>query len=120
MCLAVAGVEPFLEFEKTNDYAAKVLAALKANSHSSLGALEFDIPNNPRTRTFVALNIERIFPAFKFYVRQETPYEPCAAIIVVPMRLEIDPPLSETRMQLTLRVIERETLSVECGDKLPF
>ena len=36
------------------------------------------------------------------------------------MRFEIEPPQSETRLQLTLRLIEREMLAVECGDKLPF
>jgi len=37
----------------------------------------------------------------------------------VPMRFELDPPHSETRMNFTLRLIERETLAVEC-EKLPF
>jgi hypothetical protein len=99
---------------------AKVLSALKANGPNALGMLELEIANNPRTRTFVALNLERILPAFKFYVRQETPFEPCAAVITVPMRFEIEPPQSETRLQLTLRLIEREMLAVECGEKLPF
>lgn len=98
----------------------KILAALKLNGQTPLGALAFDIPNNPQTRTFVALRLERIFASFKFYVRQETPYEPCAAVITVPMRFEIDPPQSEERMHVTLRVIEREALAVECGEKLPF
>jgi hypothetical protein len=68
----------------------------------------------------VAVNFELILAAFKFYVRQETPYEPCAAVILVPLRFEIEPPQNDTRMQLTLRMIEREALSVECADKLPF
>ncbi len=99
---------------------ARTLAALKANGQSPLGTLELDIPNNPQTRTHVSVAFERIFAAFKFYVRQETQYEPCAAVITVPMRFEIDPPQSETRMHVTLRLIEREALSVECADKLPF
>jgi hypothetical protein len=53
-------------------------------------------------------------------VRQETPFEPCAAVISVPLRFEIEPPQSETRLRLTLHIIEREMLAVECGDKLPF
>ena len=73
----------------------------------------------PQTRTFVSLNFERIFASFRFYARQETPFEPCAAVISVPMRFELDPPQSETRMHFTLRLIEREMLSVEC-EKLPF
>lgn len=98
---------------------ARILSAFKSNGQSPLGAMEFDVPNNSQTRTFVAVNLERIFAAFKFYVRQETPYEPCAALIQVPMRFELLPPQSETRMHLTLRIIEREALSVEC-EKLPF
>lgn len=98
---------------------AKILAALKANAQNPLGGLAFEIPNNPQTRTYVTVNLERIYPAFKFYVRQETPFEPCAAIVTVPMRFELDPPQSETRMNFSLRLIEREQLSVEC-EKLPF
>jgi hypothetical protein len=98
---------------------AKILASLKANGQNPLGALEFDIPNNPQTRTYVSVSLERIYPAFKFYVRQETPFEPCATVVTVPMRFELDPPQSETRMAFTLRLIEREQLSVEC-EKLPF
>lgn len=98
----------------------RILSTLKAQGQNRLGALEFDIPNNPQTRTFVAVNFERILASFKFYVRQETPYEPCAAVVTVPMRFEIDPPRSETRMHVTLRMIERETLAVECAGKLPF
>jgi hypothetical protein len=98
---------------------ARVLSALKANGPNVLGALEFEIPNNPQTRTFVSVNFERIFASFRFYVRQETPYEPCAAVISVPMRFELDAPRSETRMHFTLRLIEREALSIEC-EKLPF
>jgi hypothetical protein len=99
---------------------ARILSALKANGRNVLGTLELDIPNTPQTRTYVAVNFERILAAFKFYVRQETPYEPCAAVILVPLRFEIEPPQNDTRMQLTLRMIEREALSVECADKLPF
>ena len=99
---------------------ARTLAALKANGQNPLGTLELDIPNNPQTRTSVSVAFERIFAAFKFYVRQETQYEPCAAVITVPMRLEIEPPQSETRMHVSLRLIEREVLAVECADKLPF
>ncbi len=99
---------------------ARTLTALKANGQSPLGALELEIPNNPQTRTFVAVAFERIFASFRFYVRQETPYEPCAAVIAVPMRFEVNPPQSETRMHVTLRLIEREALSVECAEKLPF
>ena len=98
---------------------AKILASLKANGQNPLGALEFEIPNNPQTRTYVSVSLERIYPAFKFYVRQETPFEPCATVVTVPMRFELDPPQSETRMAFTLRLIEREQLSVEC-EKLPF
>lgn len=98
---------------------AKILSAIKTNGQNALGALEFEIPNNPQTRTTVSVNLERIFPAFKFYVRQETPFEPCAAVTTVPMRFELDPPQSETRMSFTLRLIEREQLAVEC-EKLPF
>ena len=98
---------------------AKILAALKANGQNPLGMLEFEIPNNPQTRTYVTVSLERIYPAFKFYIRQETPFEPCAAVVTVPMRFELDPPQSDTRMNLTLRLIEREQLSVEC-EKLPF
>lgn len=94
---------------------ARILAALKVHGQGRLGALEFEIPNNPQTRTHVSVSFERVLAAFKFHVRQETPYEPCAAVIVVPMRFEIDPPRSATRMQLTLRMIEREMLSVECA-----
>jgi hypothetical protein len=99
---------------------ARTLSALKANGQNSLGTLELDIPNNPQTRTFVSVAFERIFAAFRFYVRQETTFEPCAAVITVPMRFEIDPPQSETRMHVTLRLIEREALAVECAEKLPF
>lgn len=98
---------------------AKILSALKANGQNPLGALEFEIPNNSQTRTYVSVNLERIYPAFKFYVRQETPYEPCAAAISVPLRFELDPPRSDTRMHVTLRLIEREQLAIECGT-LPF
>ena len=98
---------------------AKILASLKANGQNPLGAVEFEIPNNPQTRTYVSVGLERIYPAFKFYVRQETPFEPCATVVTVPMRFELDPPQSETRMAFTLRLIEREQLSVEC-EKLPF
>ena len=98
---------------------AKILASLKANGQNPLGAVEFEIPNNPQTRTYVSVNLERIYPSFKFYVRQETPFEPCATVVTVPMRFELDPPQSETRMAFTLRLIEREQLSVEC-EKLPF
>lgn len=99
---------------------AKLLAALKANGQNPLGELALDIPNNPKTRTFIALNLERMLLMFRFYVRQETPYEPCAAIISVPLRLEIEPPQSDTQLVLSLRIIEREMLAIECGDKLPF
>jgi hypothetical protein len=98
---------------------AKILSALKANGQNPLATLEFDIPNKAQTRTFVTLNFERIFASFRFYARQETPFEPCAALIQVPMRFELDTPQSDTRMHFTLRLIEREMLSVEC-DKLPF
>ena len=98
---------------------AKILSALKANGQNQLGALEFEIPNNPHTRTTASVGLERIYPGFRFYVRQETPFEPCAAVITVPMRFELDPPQSETRMNFTLRLIEREMLGVEC-EKLPF
>jgi hypothetical protein len=98
---------------------AKLLAALKANGQQPLATMEFDIPNKAQTRTFVTLNLERIFPSFRFYLRQETPFEPCATVVNVPMRFELDPPQSETRMHFTLRLIEREMLSVEC-EKLPF
>lgn len=98
---------------------ARIMSALKANGQNPLGSLEFDIPNNPQTRTYVSVNLERIYPGFRFYVRQETPFEPCAAVIAVPMRFELDPPQSETRMNFTLRLIERETLAIECA-KLPF
>jgi hypothetical protein len=97
----------------------KILSALKVNGQNQLGALEFDIPNNPQSRTTASVGLERIYPAFRFYARQDTPFEPCAAVIAVPMRFELDPPQSETRMNFTLRLIERETLAVECG-KLPF
>lgn len=99
---------------------ARTLAALKANGQKPLGVLEFDIPNNPQTRTFVSVSFERIFPALRLYARQETPYEPCAAVIRVPMRFELDAPRSDTRMNFTLRMIERETLAVECMARLPF
>jgi hypothetical protein len=99
---------------------AKLLAALKANGQNPLGELALDIPNNPKTRTFIALNLERMLLTFRFYVRQETPYEPCAAAISVPLRFEIEPPQSETQLVLSLRIIEREILAIECGDKLPF
>ena len=89
---------------------AKILSALKANGQNQLGALEFDIPNNPQTRTIASVDLERIYSGFRFYVRQETPFEPCAAVITVPMRFELDPPQSETRMHFTLRLIEREML----------
>ncbi len=98
---------------------AKILSALKANGQNQLGALEFEIPNKPHTRTTASVGLERIYPGFRFYVRQETPFEPCAAVITVPMRFELDPPQSETRMNFTLRLIEREMLGVEC-EKLPF
>jgi hypothetical protein len=98
---------------------AKILASLKANGQTPLGQLAFDIPNNPQTRTYVSVNLERIYPAFRFYIRQDTPFEPCVAIVTVPLRFELDPPQSETRMGFTLRLIEREQLSVEC-EKLPF
>ena len=98
---------------------AKILAALKANGQEPLAMMEFDIPNKAQTRTHVTLNFERIFASFRFYARQETPFEPCAAVITVPMRFELDTPQSETRMHFTLRLIEREMLSVEC-EKLPF
>ena len=98
---------------------AKILSALKANGQNQLGALEFEIPNKPHTRTTASVGLERIYPGFRFYVRQETPFEPCAAVITVPMRFELDPPQSETRMNFTLRLIEREMLAVEC-EKLPF
>jgi hypothetical protein len=97
----------------------KVMAALKANGQEPLATMEFDIPNKPPTRTYVTLNLERIFPSFRFYLRQETPFEPCATVVAVPMRFELDPPQSDTRMHFTLRLIEREMLSIEC-DKLPF
>lgn len=93
---------------------ARILSAIKANGMEPLGTVEFDIPNNARTRTDVALNFEKIVPSFKFHVRQETQYQPCTAIVAVPMRLEIDPPRSETRMTATLRLVEREALSIEC------
>ena len=92
---------------------AKILSALKANGQNQLGSLEFDIPNNPQTRTYVSVSLERIYPGFRFYVRQET-FEPCVALIAVPMRFELEPPQSEARMNFTLRLIERERLSVEC------
>jgi hypothetical protein len=98
---------------------AKILAALRTNGQNPLGILEFEIPNNPQTRTYVTVNLERIYPAFKFYARQETPFEPCAAIVTVPMRFELEPPQSETRMAFTLRLIEREQLSVECEKPPP-
>ena len=98
---------------------ARIISALKANGQNPLGAMEFDVPNNPQTRTFVSVNLERIYASFKLYARQETPYEPCAALIMAPMRFELDPPRSETRIHVTLRMIEREMLSVEC-EKLPF
>jgi len=98
---------------------AKILAALKTNGPNPLGALELDIPNNPQTRTYVSVSLERIFPSFRFYVRQDTPFEPCAAIVSVPMRFELDAPQNEARMHITLRLIEREQLSIEC-EKLPF
>ena len=98
---------------------AKILSALKTNGQNPLATLELDIPNRAQTRTFVTLNFERIFASFRFYARQETPFEPCAAVIQVPMRFELDPPQSDTRMHFTLRLIEREMLSVEC-EKLPF
>jgi hypothetical protein len=98
---------------------ARILSALKANGQNQLGVLEFEIPNNSQTRTYASVNLERIYPGFRFYVRQETPFEPCAAVIAVPMRFELAPPRSETRMNFTLRLIERETLSVECA-KPPF
>jgi hypothetical protein len=93
---------------------AKILSALKANGQNQLGILEFEIPNNPQTRTHVSVSLERIYPGFRFYVRQETPFEPCVATIAVPMRFELDPPQSDTRMNFTLRLIERETLAIEC------
>lgn len=116
---------PYLPFAHGSDLRAQMplaraLSALKANGQKPLGALEFDIPNNPQTRTSVSLSFERIFPAFRFYVRQETPYQPCAAVITVPMRFQLEPPRSDTRMSFTLRMIERETLSVDCAEKLPF
>lgn len=98
---------------------ARILSAIKANGLAPLGTLAFDIPNTPQTRTFVALAFERIVPSFKFHVRQETPYQPCTAIISVPMRLEIDPPRSDMRLNATLRLVERETLSVECEKAQP-
>ena len=98
---------------------AKILAALKVNGQNPLGLLEFEIPNNPQTRTYVTVNLERIYPAFKFYVRQETPFEPCASIVTVPMRFELEPPQTDTRMAFTLRLIEREQLSVECEKPPP-
>lgn len=98
---------------------ARILSVLKANGQNPLGAMVFDVANNPQTRTFVSVNLERIFASFKFYARQETPYEPCAALVTVPMRFELDPPRSDTRVHVTLRIIEREMLSVEC-EKLPF
>ena len=93
---------------------AKILSALKANGQNQLGSLEFDIPNNPQTRTYVSVSLERIYPGFRFYVRQETPFEPCVAMIAVPMRFELEVPQSDARMNFTLRLIERETLAVEC------
>lgn len=98
---------------------AKVISALKANGQNQLGAMELDVPNNAQTRTYVSVSLERIYPAFRFYVRQETPFEPCAVVISVPMRFELDTPHTDTRMHVTLRLIEREQLSVEC-EKLPF
>lgn len=98
---------------------SRVLAALKAHGQTPLGALDLDIPNNPQTRTYVSVGFERVVAAFRFYVRQETPYEPCVAVITVPIRFEITPPQSEARMQLTLHAVERETLAVDCG-KVPF
>jgi hypothetical protein len=93
---------------------ARILSALKANGQNQLGMLEFEIPNNPQTRTYVSVSLERIYPGFRFHVRQETPFEPCVAMVAVPMRFELEPPQSETRMNFTLRLIERETLAVEC------
>jgi hypothetical protein len=98
---------------------AKILSALKANGQNQLGILEFEIPNNPQTRTHVSVSLERIYPGFRFYVRQEIPFEPCIAMIAVPMRFELDPPQNDTRMNFTLRLIERETLAIEC-EKPPF
>lgn len=94
---------------------ARILSAFKANGAAPLGAVAFDIPNTPQTRTFVALNFEKIVPAFKFQARQETPYQPCLATMTVPMRFEIDPPRSDSRMTATLRLVERESLSIDCG-----
>lgn len=94
---------------------ARIFSAIKANGAGPLGAVAFDIPNTPQTRTFVALNFEKVVPAFKFQVRQETPYQPCLATMTVPLRFEIDPPRSDSRMTATLRLVERETLSIDCG-----
>lgn len=93
---------------------ARILSAIKANGAAPLGVVTLDIPNTPQTRTFVALNFEKIVPAFKFQARQETPYQPCLVTITVPMRFEIDPPRSDSRMTVTLRLVERETLAIDC------
>lgn len=94
---------------------ARILAAIKANGAEPLGGVAFEIPNTPQTRTFVALNFERIVPAFRLQARQETPYQPCLATMTIPMRFEIDPPRSDSRMTATLRLVERESLSIDCG-----
>jgi hypothetical protein len=104
---------------KSQSPLARILSAIKANGLQPLGTLAFDIPNTPQTRTFVALAFEKIVPSFKFHLRQETPYQPCTAIVTVPMRLEIDPPRSETRMTATLRLVEREALSIACEKTSP-
>lgn len=93
---------------------ARILSAIRANGSAPLGAVALEIPNSPQTRTFVALNLERIVPAFRLQARQETPYQPCLATVTVPMRFEIDPPRSDNRMTATLRLVERETLSIDC------
>lgn len=98
---------------------ARILSSIRANGTEPLGTVAFEIPNTPQTRTFVALNFERIVPAFKLQVRQDTPYQPCLATVTVPMRFEIEPPRGDSRMTATLRLVERETLAIECERSSP-
>lgn len=97
----------------------RVMASIKANGQQPLGTLDLDIPNNAATRTFVSVNFERILPSLRFHLHQETPFDPCIAIVLIPMRFEIEPPATDARLRATLRLIERESMSVTCG-KLPL
>lgn len=92
----------------------RLMTAIKANGQQPLGSLDLDIPNNAQTRTFVAVNFERIRPSFRFHLHQDTPSDPCTAVILMPMRFEIEPPRNDPRLRVTLRLIERESMSVTC------